>query len=327
MGSTLRMTVSVIVPAYDAAPFLDTALASIAAQSRRPDEVVVVDDGSSDETAELAGRWQRQLPLSVVRSPVNVGLGAARRLGIERSTGDRLALLDADDYWMPDHLEVLTSLHDRHGGIVTSNSYRWIPGQRLGTVPRQDVVPVPSARDQPRAIIQRNFVAYASLFARDGYDRAGGFRTLRASEDWDLWIRMIRNGERVVGTPHVTVIYRKRVDSLSSANGCVDADIAILETLLRDVSGEERAFVTTALRHSRARRELLTGLDAARAGRVQEARRYWVRAAVADRSLRRFGHGPRGSVAVRSLLAFVVPRRATAWSDARQQDAHHLTRH
>jgi GT2 family glycosyltransferase len=327
MGSTQVMSVSVIVPAYDAVAFLPTALASIAGQTRPPDEVVVFDDGSRDGTAELARRWEHRLPLQVVRSPVNRGLGAARALAIQHSHGARVALLDADDYWMPNHLDVLTSLHDRHGGIVTSNSYRWVPGTRLGTVPRQRVVPIPPAQDQPRAIIQRNFVAYASIFDREAYGRAGGFRALRASEDWDLWIRMIRNGEIVTGAPQVTVIYRKHENSLSSGDGCTAADISILESLLPGVDDNERALVEAALRHNRARRELVAGLDAARNGDMRAARRLWRRAALADRSLRRFGHGQRGSVALRALLAMALPRVAVGWSEARQRNIENLTRH
>lgn len=311
--------VSVIVPTYNAAEYLDAALAGVAAQSRPPDEVVVLDDASLDDTVAVAERWEAVLPLTIVRLPQNVGLGAARRLAIERSTGDLLALLDADDYWLPDHLEVLLACHARHGGIVTANHYRWVAGRLLGSIPHSEVHPVPDPDDQPRAILTANFLSYGSLFSRDDYERVGGFRPLRRCEDWDLWIRMIRAGCRVTRPEPVTLLYRKRPDSLSALNGCVEDDIKLLEGLVGDLDGEERSDVEGLIRRQRARLELLAGLDDAAAGHLAEARRRWARAIVTDRSLPWVDRG-RGSVAMRAALCLVAPGRALAMRDRRMGD-------
>ena len=317
-------TVSVIVPAYNAAPFLDAALASLAAQSRPADEVVVVNDASTDDTARVAKRWATLLPLVLVERPVNRGLGAARELGIENASGELIALLDADDYLMPDHLAVMVATWRRHGGVVAADDYRWLPGRRLNSAPWASRV-IPPPEEQRRRILAANFGAYCSLFSRADYEAAGGFRPLRKSEDWDLWIRMVRNGVRLTPAPTVTLMYRKRPDSLSGNDGCAPADMAILEGLLDEVGEDERPIVRKALRRYRARQEFAAAFDDVAAGRVGQARRRWLRAALLDRGVRSMGLGTQGSVALRSLPCLLAPRRALAVRAARQADARLVT--
>jgi glycosyltransferase involved in cell wall biosynthesis len=310
---------SVILPTYNAAPFLDAALAGVAAQSRLPDEVVVLDDASVDDTIAIARRWDSLLPLTVVPRPQNGGLGAARGLAIERSSGELLALLDADDYWLPDHLAVMLDCHRRHDGIVTPNHYRWVAGQLLGSIPHSVSQPLPPPDEQPRAILTANFLSSGSVFRRYDYERVGGYRELRRSEDWDLWIRMIRAGCRVTRPRTVTLLYRRRPDSLSALNGCIEADIGLLEGLLPNLEGVERADVERLLRRQRARLHLLRGLDDAAAGDLPLARRRWARALVTDPSLR-LGDGIHGSTTLRAALCLISPRRALALRDRRRDD-------
>src|SRR3954454_14547905 len=103
--------IAVVIAAHNAADTLDAALASVAGQSLAPQEVVVVDDASSDETAAVAARWGAVLPLDVVRLPENTGPGHARNVGVARTAAPMLALLDGDDVWLPDHLSLLDQVH------------------------------------------------------------------------------------------------------------------------------------------------------------------------------------------------------------------------
>lgn len=309
-------TVSVIVPAYQAAPFLGAALASIAAQSRPADEVVVIDDGSTDATADIARAWESLLPLVLVQKAVNEGLGAARRDGIARSSGRLLALLDADDYLLPDHLEVMLACHEQHGGIVTASGYRWVPGARIAGTPWHEIAPVPPPSEQAAEILRRNFLYSNVLMERTDHDAAGGFRPLRCDEDWDLWIRMIRNGCRVVVPDTVTVAFRNRPDSLSAGEAFLPADIEVLESFLDEVTPEERRIVLQSLRRRRARARLLDGYVHARAGRIAAARREWLLAVAKDRSFRG-GLVPNGSVALRALICVLAPRSAVRRRDER----------
>ena len=94
--------ISALIPAYNAARFLNEALASVFAQSRPPDEVIVVDDGSTDGTAEVAARWSDRIRFE--RLP-HVGVRAARAQLLAAASGDWIAFLDADDLWLPHKLE------------------------------------------------------------------------------------------------------------------------------------------------------------------------------------------------------------------------------
>lgn len=310
------MTVSVIIPAYNAGCFLRAALASVAAQSRPADEVVVIDDASTDDTLAVAERWSDHLPLVLVRKQANEGLGAARRDGIANSSGDRLALLDADDYLLPDHLEVVLACHERHGGIVAASGYRWVPNQRIATTPWNVLAPVPPPGKQHEEILRRNFLFSNVVISRTSYERSGGFRALRSDEDWDLWIRMIRAGSRVMVPETVTVIFRNHPGSLSSAEGYLPWDIKVLEGLMDDVSDGERPIVERALRRRHARVRLLHGYELARSGRVADARFAWLRAAIQDRSLQG-GLSPAGSVALRAMLCLLAPRQMVQQRDRR----------
>src|SRR5208337_4910913 len=94
------ITISVVIPAYNAERFLPRCFKSVFAQTLKPEEVIVVDDGSTDNTAAVAAA----LGATVV-SQANSGVAAARNLGISHASGEWIALLDADDLWAPDKLE------------------------------------------------------------------------------------------------------------------------------------------------------------------------------------------------------------------------------
>lgn len=111
------MSVSTIIPAYNAERYLGEAIESVLGQSQPPGEIVVVDDGSEDGTAEVAARY----PVRLISKP-NEGIGATLNRGVEESTGEVLTFLDADDLWTPRKLElqlaVLQGGHDLVFGHV-----------------------------------------------------------------------------------------------------------------------------------------------------------------------------------------------------------------
>jgi hypothetical protein len=127
-----------------------------------------------------------------------------------------VAVLDADDYWMPDHLATMHQIWDRSGGLISARALVWVPGVGTRISSRHNEDPPPS-RLQPREILVRNFVFVGTLYAKAAYEAAGGYRPgLRGTEDWDLWIRMIRAGARVRRPGHPTYVYRLSESSLSS---------------------------------------------------------------------------------------------------------------
>jgi Glycosyl transferase family 2 len=317
------MTISVIIPAYEATGVIDASLASVAAQTVSPDEVIVVDDGSRDGTAAVAERWCDVLPLRVLRLEQNVGqglgAGGARAAGIEKSTGELIALLDADDVWLPDHLAAMRDEHDRRDGLVTANYYLWVPGAALGTRPASELVPVPPVELQWLRLLDENYVFVSTLFSRSLYERAGGFRNIRC-EDWDLWIRMVRHGARVSMPAHVTALYRQAAHSVSGTDKLLVGDIDVLEELLETAAGVEREAILRAVRRRRAKQSFLDGIRRYDAGDTGAARAAWLRALVLDVGLGRSNSRLSGRVAPRAAASILAPAAMMRLRRKRQSD-------
>jgi glycosyltransferase involved in cell wall biosynthesis len=114
------MTISVIIPAYNAAAFVGEAIDSVLAQTLQPDQIIVVNDGSQDDTAKvLAGLRACGYPIAVIHKP-NGGISSARNAGLAHATGDYIAMLDADDRWHPDYLSDQAAVLDAHPDVVCS---------------------------------------------------------------------------------------------------------------------------------------------------------------------------------------------------------------
>lgn len=210
--------VSVIVPAFNAAGHIGEALESVHAQTIGDWEVVVCDDGSSDDTAEVASSFDERV--RVVRHERNQGLAAARNSAIERSRGSVLALLDADDVWLPGYLERQLQLLDRASepqtvGIVSCNAYLRDAG---GLLPGTYADRFGYAED---VTVERLFdispIFISALIPRAALDRVGLFATdLRSCEDLDLWIRLVEAGYRVISTREPLAVYRLSAGQLSA---------------------------------------------------------------------------------------------------------------
>jgi glycosyltransferase involved in cell wall biosynthesis len=267
--------VAVVLPAYNSARTLGAALASVAAQTLQPAAVVVGDDHSDDETAALAKRWQELLPLVVVTLDRNAGPAAARRAAIARVDAPLIALLDADDVWLPDHLETLAALQAREGGIVCADALRWHPGEGIRGETQRDHFPIPPPDQQLLDILRHNFVSIGALFPRIAYDDVGGFRDgVSGAEDWDLWIRMIRSGLRVHGATSPTLLYRVESSGLSHRTDIFDTYARVLERAVQEGGDDQqRAAARDALKWMKSRRSLAAAYAHARARRPSKARR------------------------------------------------------
>lgn len=269
---TSPSTIGVVVAARDAAVTLDAALAGVAAQQWPADEVVVVDDGSSDDTAAVAERWRDRLPLRVIRQSAAGGPGPARNLGIAECATDLVAILDADDVWLPDHLDALVG-RGGPGTVVSPTVCRWWPGVGLAPWTPPAALQAASQREQYERMLVENFVFSGSLVARHDVQRVGGFGPSSVSEDWDLWIRLASAGVRFVLAPGPTVLYRQHERSLSWDLRCLQGDMAVLQQVL----GRERdercvAVAERSLRDRRARLSVAEAVALAAQGRPVAAR-------------------------------------------------------
>jgi hypothetical protein len=250
------LDVAVVIPAFNAGRFLDQALASVAGQTRAPVAVAVADDGSSDDTAQRARRWQDHLPVEVVRLARNVGPGPARHRAILATDACLLALLDADDLWFPDHLETMAAAYERARGLVTAREFAWIQGRGIDLARRRAKPPIPTGpEEQLAALLQHNYVSFG-FFPRTLYEQVGGFRDFPVGEDWDLWIRMLRSGARLTEASHPTALHRVRPGSLSvDPAHTVEHSIAVLTAAAAEARWPwERAAAERGLRQLGARK-------------------------------------------------------------------------
>lgn len=185
---TTRMAgVSVVIPTFDRARVLPRALESVMAQSRPPTEVIVVDDGSTDDTAELV---VDRFPTTRLIRQENRGVSAARNRGIEAAAGEWIALLDSDDEWRPEKLEKqLDALQAQPELRICHTDEIWIRrGRRVN--PRQihakhggwifrQCLPL-CAMSPSSIVIHRSVFEEVGLFDEQ----------LPACEDYDLWLRI-----------------------------------------------------------------------------------------------------------------------------------------
>jgi glycosyltransferase involved in cell wall biosynthesis len=180
--------VSVVIPAYNYARFLPRALASVMAQSLGDFEVVIVDDGSTDETPLVVRPFLADGRVRYHRI-ANGGPSRARNAGIDLARGGRVAFLDADDFWMADKLEKQCARFCREPSLgVVHTRRRLVDEQGLELEWRE---PAPRRGMVLEALLTGNFLCLSScMVSRQVFDRVGVFdESLSQAEDYDLWLR------------------------------------------------------------------------------------------------------------------------------------------
>ncbi len=181
-------SVSVVIPTYNSSQYLPEALESVLAQTVLPLEIIVVDDGSTDDTAD---RLHPYLKLITYRFQTNSGVSAARNAGLQFAKGDYVAFLDADDVWHPRKLEsqmrILTSHPDL--GLLGTGKFDW-PEAALPIVEAglEDTITYVTWRQ----LVVKNYFTTSSVVARrDLLEQAGEFDCkMQGPEDRDLWLRL-----------------------------------------------------------------------------------------------------------------------------------------
>jgi glycosyltransferase involved in cell wall biosynthesis len=182
--------VSVVITCYNQALFLGESVESVLAQTHPSVEIVVVDDGSLDNTEEVARRYPQ---VRYIRQE-NRGLAAARNAGLRRSNGDFLVFLDADDRLVPDALRIgMTSLRDHPECALVWGHYHLLsPDGEVLSPPAGS----PVERDKFAALLRGNYIEMhgAVMFRRGVFADVGGYdERLHACEDYDLYFRIVRN--------------------------------------------------------------------------------------------------------------------------------------
>ncbi|HEX4947832.1 MAG TPA: glycosyltransferase family A protein [Blastocatellia bacterium] len=209
--------VSVVICAYNAAAFIVATVESVLAQTYRDFEIIVVNDGSTDNTEEILTPYFGRI--LYVRQD-NAGPGAARNTAIRCALGRYIALLDSDDQWLPNYLETMMARMKAQPNIdvLYPNAVLFGTPQWEGKL-FQDVCPSSAPVTLEKFLARECNVFISAVFKRDILDVVGTFdENLRGSEDFDLWLRMLQQGYQFEFLREPLVRYRKRVDSLSSSS-------------------------------------------------------------------------------------------------------------
>ena len=222
MGEDERPTVSVIIPTHNHARFLGEALDSVLAQRFQCFEVVVVDDGSTDETRALVASYAPRV--RYLFQP-HAGVASARNAGLRHTSAPYVAFLDADDTWVPDKLALQVAYLDAHphvGVVFTSYLKTDEAGKPLGREPKR----FPYTRSPFETMLIWPYGSMnVAMVRRACLQRVGDFdETLTIAEDWDLWLRVARHyGIANLDQPLAT--YRQSAASASRGPGRGQAPI------------------------------------------------------------------------------------------------------
>lgn len=196
--------ITVVMPCRDAAPWIEEALDSLAAQSLRPTQVVVVDDGSTDGSADVVEQWKDRHPdlqVGLLRRPPS-GVHGALAAAVAAAHGELLCRLDADDRLAPDYLERLAGALEINPDLAYAYPVMRMFGDVEGLYYTRDF-------SAPSLVYEGNFVCAGALVRRAAYDEVGGVADLPAWEDWDLWLRLLGHGHHGVLVPEAEYGWRR----------------------------------------------------------------------------------------------------------------------
>ena len=309
---TLR--VAFVVAALNAEATLDSAVGSALGQTIREVEVVVVDDGSTDGTAERAATLADRDPRVKVETQPNRGPGAARNRGVGRSRAPYLCFLDDDDLVPPDKARIQADYLDRNPDVSVVYSRTRLFGPE-GT---ERECPVTEDGGALAAEIlsgaDRGFPCHAAVVRRSAFLAVGGFRERRPLvEDLDLWVRLAAAGHRFAFLPEPAVLYRERRGSRSTrVLEVTEGRLETLAWLYRNLPRRPRDRRGAVRMKARYRCLALAG-KYAELGRKGRSRRLVLRSLRWARSA--------GEVA-ESLAGLIAPTRFVAYAGTRESPGH-----
>lgn len=267
--------VSVVIPAYNAAAFVRDAIDSVLAQTYPEIEIVVVNDGSTDDTPQILAAFGDRVR---AHHQPNAGLSAARNIGARLATGDWIAFLDADDLWLPRKIEAQ---------IAAAGACRWSYTNRFnfgarGAVPeRQSDVTLMTGGDVFEPLLLRgNFITVSSVMIDKAlFEETGGFyHQAGGCEDWDLWLRVSALSQPVSYVDEPLVRYRFTPTSMSANHRTMaPARQAVVARALDSPRG--RSLDWALRRRTWAETYRTNGWDASRSGNRLDALAGYARAA------------------------------------------------
>lgn len=238
--------ISVVIPAYRAASYIGEAIDSVLAQAADETEIIVVNDGSPDTDA-LERVLQRYGDRMIYLKQQNGGVSSARNTGIRAAQREWLAFLDADDVWLPNYLEVqLAYVREHPVDMVFPNAIVCGESAQAGSL-TMDLAPFDGEITFEKALAGDCTIFYCALVRKEIVMRAGMFDTgLRGSEDFNLWLRILRAGGQIGYHRTPLLRYRKHDGSLTSDT------VWMAERILESIARAEQTIPMSAEEHAAA---------------------------------------------------------------------------
>jgi hypothetical protein len=264
---------SVLIATYQAAHVIGEAIESALGQTVDPHEIVVCDDGSTDDLDAALAPYRDRITL--IRQP-NRGEAAAKNAAARVASAEFIAILDADDVYLPERIQALGQLAAARPDLdlLTTDAFLEVGGRRLRRC-YGDAFPF-VVDDQRTGILERNFIFGLAAVRRRRLLDAGGFEeSIRTATDWECWIRLILDGAVAGLVNEPLARYRLRTESLSASRvGLLRGRVATLEKTASHpgLRLEERRTVSRSLASQRRELTLLEA-QAALARRQADARR------------------------------------------------------
>jgi glycosyltransferase involved in cell wall biosynthesis len=277
VSAALSPIVSIVTPAHNTEAFIGETMRSAQAQSFADFEMIVVDDGSTDETPAIVEAAARaDVRIRLIRQAKR-GVSAARNNAIANARGEFFALLDSDDVWRPSYLDEQLALLHAHPeiDIVSANALN-LGGDTDG-LPWKTRAGAPYEVTLLDILREEDAVSIMSVFRRRVIERTHGFdESLGRCEDYDLWLRAARAGSRVMFNPMPLVLYRRRPGSNSSVHlNQVEGIVRVLSTFRESCLDrpEELRTIDRQLSRFASERALAEAKDALGRGQYREAAR------------------------------------------------------
>lgn len=209
--------ISVIIPSYNSGKYLEKALKSVIKQSYKNLEIIIINDGSTDNTEEIVKNWQKKdKRIRYLEHKKNLGLSAARNNAIKIAKGEYFALLDADDVWLAQKIEIqLQKALRENADLVFSNWYFWEPEKEILKI--FSSTPIKKFENLFYLFIKKNLGSPSTaLIKKSNLAKIGLFNeNLKSSEDYDLWLRFILNGMKIVFCEEPLAYIRQHSNQMS----------------------------------------------------------------------------------------------------------------
>ena len=221
---TEKVKISVVIPAYNSAQSIERAVNSVLAQTRPPEEIIVVDDGSVDNTADILKSFGDKV--KYIRQE-NAGASCARNTGINAAAGNWIAFLDADDEWLPKKLELQTNALGQNPDAVwcTGNFYRCLCDQKrraldINTAKITPLVKTDGSMDFFKAFLRDAYGCTDTVIVKkDVLLEAGRFYPSQTLfDDMDLWLRIAYLYPEIIFVNEPLAVYHMSTKSLSQHN-------------------------------------------------------------------------------------------------------------